>query len=64
MNSDKLILLYRSGDNQLRTNVDGTMTDGGVTLLSQTKDVALGTKAFDAHRDKVSHQPRPLCSCS
>jgi hypothetical protein len=30
-------------------DVDGTMTDGGVTLLSQTEDVALEIKTFDAH---------------
>jgi 3-deoxy-D-manno-octulosonate 8-phosphate phosphatase (KDO 8-P phosphatase) len=29
-------------------DVDGTMTDGGVTL-SQTEDVALEIKTFDAH---------------
>jgi len=30
-------------------DVDGTMTDGGVTLLSQTEEVALEIKTFDAH---------------
>jgi hypothetical protein len=29
-------------------DVDGTMTDGGVTLLSQTEEVALEIKTFDA----------------
>jgi len=33
----------------LLMDVDGTMTDGGVTLLSQTEDVALEIKTFDAH---------------
>jgi len=30
-------------------DVDGTMTDGGVTLLSQPGDTALEIKTFDAH---------------
>jgi 3-deoxy-D-manno-octulosonate 8-phosphate phosphatase (KDO 8-P phosphatase) len=30
-------------------DVDGTMTDGGVTLLSQTDGSALEIKTFDAH---------------
>jgi len=30
-------------------DVDGTMTDGGVTLLSQTEEIALEIKTFDAH---------------
>ena len=30
-------------------DVDGTMTSGGVTLLSQTEEVALEIKTFDAH---------------
>ena len=30
-------------------DVDGTMTDGGVTLLSQAGDTALEIKTFDAH---------------
>src|SRR5215813_7999575 len=30
-------------------DVDGTMTDGGVTLLSQTEETALEIKTFDAH---------------
>jgi 3-deoxy-D-manno-octulosonate 8-phosphate phosphatase (KDO 8-P phosphatase) len=30
-------------------DVDGTMTSGGVTLLSQTDEIALEIKTFDAH---------------
>ena len=33
----------------LLMDVDGTMTDGGVTLLSQTEEVAVEIKTFDAH---------------
>jgi 3-deoxy-D-manno-octulosonate 8-phosphate phosphatase (KDO 8-P phosphatase) len=33
----------------LLMDVDGTMTDGGVTLLSQTDGIALEIKTFDAH---------------
>ena len=33
----------------LLMDVDGTMTDGGVTLLSQTEEVAIEIKTFDAH---------------
>jgi 3-deoxy-D-manno-octulosonate 8-phosphate phosphatase (KDO 8-P phosphatase) len=33
----------------LLMDVDGTMTDGGVTLFSQTEEVALEIKTFDAH---------------
>jgi len=33
----------------LLMDVDGTMTSGGVTLLSQTEEVALEIKTFDAH---------------
>src|ERR1700746_3608711 len=33
----------------LLMDVDGTMTDGSVTLLSQTEEVALEIKTFDAH---------------
>ena len=33
----------------LLMDVDGTMTDGGVTLLSQTEQIALEIKTFDAH---------------
>lgn len=33
----------------LLMDVDGTMTSGAVTLLSQTEEVALEIKTFDAH---------------
>jgi 3-deoxy-D-manno-octulosonate 8-phosphate phosphatase (KDO 8-P phosphatase) len=33
----------------LLMDVDGTMTDGGVILLSQTEKIALEIKTFDAH---------------
>jgi 3-deoxy-D-manno-octulosonate 8-phosphate phosphatase (KDO 8-P phosphatase) len=33
----------------LLMDVDGTMTDGGVTLLSQNDGIALEIKTFDAH---------------
>ena len=33
----------------LLMDVDGTLTDGGVTLLSQTDGTALEIKTFDAH---------------
>jgi 3-deoxy-D-manno-octulosonate 8-phosphate phosphatase (KDO 8-P phosphatase) len=33
----------------LLMDVDGTMTDGGVTLLSQTDGTAVEIKTFDAH---------------
>jgi 3-deoxy-D-manno-octulosonate 8-phosphate phosphatase (KDO 8-P phosphatase) len=33
----------------LLMDVDGTMTDGSVTLLSQTEEIALEIKTFDAH---------------
>src|SRR5947209_7765431 len=33
----------------LLMDVDGTMTIGGVTLLSQTEEIALEIKTFDAH---------------
>ena len=33
----------------LLMDVDGTMTDGGVTLVSQTDGTALEIKTFDAH---------------
>ncbi len=33
----------------LLMDVDGTMTDGSVTLLSQTDGTALEVKTFDAH---------------
>ena len=33
----------------LLMDVDGTMTDGSVTLLSQNEEIALEIKTFDAH---------------
>ena len=33
----------------LLMDVDGTMTDGSVTLFSQTEEIALEIKTFDAH---------------
>jgi 3-deoxy-D-manno-octulosonate 8-phosphate phosphatase (KDO 8-P phosphatase) len=33
----------------LLMDVDGTMTDGGVTLLSQSEEIAVEIKTFDAH---------------
>ena len=33
----------------LLMDVDGTMTDGGVTLMSQTEEIALEIKTFNAH---------------
>lgn len=33
----------------LLMDVDGTMTDGSVTLLSETEEIALEIKTFDAH---------------
>ena len=33
----------------LLMDVDGTMTDGSVTLMSQTEETALEIKTFDAH---------------
>ena len=33
----------------LLMDVDGTMTNGGVSLLSQTEEIALEIKTFDAH---------------
>jgi hypothetical protein len=46
----------------LLMDVDGTMTDGGVTLLSQTEDVALETKPSTRTTDRVSHRPTSLAS--
>jgi hypothetical protein len=37
----------------LLMDVDGTMTDGSVTLLSQTDGSALEIKTFDAHDGRV-----------
>ena len=45
----------------LLMDVDGTMTEGGVTLMSQTEEIALEIKTFDAHDGQgVSHWPTPL----
>ena len=38
-----------AGIKLLLMDVDGTMTDGSVTLLSQTDGTALEIKTFDAH---------------
>jgi hypothetical protein len=43
----------------LLMDVDGTLTDGGVTLLSQTEEIALEIKTFDAHDGQASHWPTP-----
>ena len=51
-NSPKTFLSLKQRAAQIKVllmDVDGTMTDGGVTLLSQTEDVALEIKTFDAH---------------
>ena len=51
-NSPKTFLSLKKRAAQIKVllmDVDGTMTDGGVTLLSQTEDVALEIKTFDAH---------------
>jgi hypothetical protein len=39
----------------LLVDVDGTMADGGVTLLSQTGNVALELKPSTRTTDRVSH---------
>jgi 3-deoxy-D-manno-octulosonate 8-phosphate phosphatase (KDO 8-P phosphatase) len=45
-----LVLKKRAAQVELLLmDVDGTMTDGGVTLLSQTDGTALEIKTFDAH---------------
>jgi len=45
-----VLLRKRAGQIQvLLMDVDGTMTAGGVTLLSQTEEIALEIKTFDAH---------------
>ena len=41
-------------------DVDGTMADAGVTLLSQTGNVALELKPSTRTTDRVSHWPTPL----
>jgi 3-deoxy-D-manno-octulosonate 8-phosphate phosphatase (KDO 8-P phosphatase) len=38
-----------AGIKLLLMDVDGTMTDGSVTLLSQSEEIALEIKTFDAH---------------
>lgn len=51
-NSPKTFLSLKQRAAQIKVllmDVDGTMTDGGVTLLSQTEDEALEIKTFDAH---------------
>ena len=50
--SSKISLSLKKRAAQIKVllmDVDGTMTDGGVTLLSQTEEVALEIKTFDAH---------------
>jgi hypothetical protein len=50
--SSKICLSLKKRAAQIKVllmDVDGTMTDGGVTLLSQTEDVALEIKTFDGH---------------
>jgi 3-deoxy-D-manno-octulosonate 8-phosphate phosphatase KdsC-like HAD superfamily phosphatase len=37
-------------------DVDGTMTDGSVTLLSQSDGTALEIKTFDAHEPRACAQ--------
>ena len=51
-NSSKISPTLRKRAAQIEVllmDVDGTMTDGGVTLLSQTEEIALEIKTFDAH---------------
>ena len=51
-NSPKTFLSLKKRAAQIKVllmDVDGTMTDRGVNLLSQTQDVALEIKTFDAH---------------
>jgi 3-deoxy-D-manno-octulosonate 8-phosphate phosphatase (KDO 8-P phosphatase) len=50
----------------LLMDVDGTMTDGGVTLLSQTDEIALEIKTFDAHDGQgltLAHTAGLLTGC-
>lgn len=50
----------------LLMDVDGTMTDGGVTLLSQTDEVAVEIKTFDAHDGQgltLAHTAGLLTGC-
>jgi 3-deoxy-D-manno-octulosonate 8-phosphate phosphatase (KDO 8-P phosphatase) len=47
-------------------DVDGTMTDGSVTLLSQTEETALEIKTFDAHDGQgltLAHTARLRTGC-
>ena len=44
----------------LLMDVDGTMTEGGVTLMSQTEEIALEIKTFDAHDGQGLYCPTPL----
>jgi len=51
-NSSKVSQALRKRAAQIEVllmDVDGTMTNGGVTLLSQTEEIALEIKTFDAH---------------
>ena len=50
----------------LLMDVDGTMTAGGVTLLSQTEEIALEIKTFDAHDGQgltLAHTAGLLTGC-
>jgi 3-deoxy-D-manno-octulosonate 8-phosphate phosphatase (KDO 8-P phosphatase) len=50
--SQKISSALKKRAKQIRVvlmDVDGTMTDGGVTLLSQTDGTAVEIKTFDAH---------------
>jgi 3-deoxy-D-manno-octulosonate 8-phosphate phosphatase (KDO 8-P phosphatase) len=50
----------------LLMDVDGTMTDGGVPLLSQTEEIALEIKTFDAHDGQgltLAHTAGLLTGC-
>ena len=51
-NSSKISQTLRKCAAQIEVllmDVDGTMTEGGVTLMSQTEEIALEIKTFDAH---------------
>jgi len=51
-NSSKISQTLRKRAAQIEVllmDVDGTMTEGGVTLMSQTEEIALEIKTFDAH---------------
>lgn len=50
----------------LLMDVDGTMTAGGVTLLSQTEEIAVEIKTFDAHDGQgltLAHAAGLLTGC-